>query len=662
MTRTAHAPPDPVRPARAARGGGRLPVVSAATGVLLQILWPLASGADRDRLTVAVVVLFAAAGVAGAAATGGTRRAVALLAVTAVPGFAAEVVGVNTGVPFGSYRYSAALGPQLLGVPLVVALAWTMLAWPSAAVARRLARGPVARVLLGAWAMTAGDLFLDPQMVAAGAWTWLPAGDAGAHLPGVPGVPLSNLAGWLLVSLVLSALVQLVAAPDALGRAVYVWFWLAWTLALAAFLHLPVAAAWGFAGMGSVGVPLLAREAARSHRWWPARERGYGMAMTRSAAARDGAAPRTSRARLTALPDGPPAPPADVAGHLARVEALLDDRLDELGRAWHGVVDAPGVPLGVDPPALLGELVRRGGKRTRPAMTYLGWVAAGGPRDGRGYPDVVRAAAALELLHAFALVHDDVMDESLLRRGRETLHRGAAGLHADTGALGDSARFGESVAVLTGDLAHAEADRLAAELPPALRDIWRGLVLELVAGQLCDLTGTATADRRLSFARGVVRQKTGNYTVARPLQLGAAAAGAGEATLAALAAYGRHAGEAFGLRDELLGVFGDPGVTGKPSDDDLRAGKPTVLLAVAAETVRGDAADALARVGTPGLGPADLGVLRRALVDQGVVARVEAMVDERVADAASALRTGAVAADGVAQLTRVLGDLARRGR
>ncbi|WP_460606171.1 carotenoid biosynthesis protein [Jatrophihabitans fulvus] len=214
----------------------------------------------RERLTVGVVVVFAAACLARVAATLGVRAAAVLLAVTAVPGFVSEVVGVNTGVPFGSYDYSHALGPQLFGVPLVIGLAWTMLAWPAAVVASRLVDGLGPRIVVGALATTAGDLFLDPQMVFAGAWTWHTA-DSGAfaYLPGVPDVPLTNLLGWVLVSLLLSALVQTVLrpGPDAFGLAVYVWFWSAWTLALAVFLPLRAAAAWGFVGMGAFALPAL---------------------------------------------------------------------------------------------------------------------------------------------------------------------------------------------------------------------------------------------------------------------------------------------------------------------------------------------------------------------------------------------------------------------
>jgi putative membrane protein len=176
-----------VRPARLRS----LPAWLAGATVALQIAYPLVHGTVRDRLTVAIVVVLATACVAHAAASRGSTVAVAVFALTAGPGFAAEVLGVHTGVPFGSYSYGTTLGPRLVGVPVVIGLAWTMLAWPAAIAARRLVAGFAARVLVGGWALASADLFLDPQMVAAGQWTWH---DRSPHLPGVAAVPLSNYA------------------------------------------------------------------------------------------------------------------------------------------------------------------------------------------------------------------------------------------------------------------------------------------------------------------------------------------------------------------------------------------------------------------------------------------------------------------------------------
>lgn len=201
-------------------------------------------GSVRDRLTVIVVVLFAATSVSHAWITRGGRVAVIVLLVTSVPGFAVELLGVHTGYPFGHYGYAGTLGLRLWGVPLVIALAWTMFAWPAALVARRLVRSFTARVVVGAWALASWDLFLDPQMVSAGHWHWrYPS----PHLLGVSGVPLTDYAGWLLVSALISLVLQAVLHPrggadDRWMYGLYLWTWVSSVLALAVFLDLGAAA------------------------------------------------------------------------------------------------------------------------------------------------------------------------------------------------------------------------------------------------------------------------------------------------------------------------------------------------------------------------------------------------------------------------------------
>ena len=243
------------RPARV-----RVGTVPAVYGVavLAQIAYPLTSGGARDTLTVAIVLVVAGAALLHAYLSRGALALAVLSAVTVVGGFAVEVVGVHTGVPFGRYEYGDTLGAKLLGVPLVIAFAWPMLAWPAAVAARRLCRTFPVRVVVGAWALAAWDVFLDPQMVAAGHWTWA---DPTPHLPGVSNVPLSDFGGWLLVSLAISYALQsvLLRLPDADDRwplAFYVWTWASSVLALAAFLALPAAALWGGLAMGVVAVPL----------------------------------------------------------------------------------------------------------------------------------------------------------------------------------------------------------------------------------------------------------------------------------------------------------------------------------------------------------------------------------------------------------------------
>ena len=236
-----------------------MPAVLAGAVVLAQIAYPLTpEGTARDRLTVATVVLFAAASVLHAATTRGLRAAAALVAVAGGGGLLAEAVGVATGIPFGRYTYSGTLGPAVLGVPVLIPLAWVMMAWPAYLVAIRLARRPLVRVAVAAAALASWDLFLDPQMVDAGHWRW---SDPSPALPGVPTVPLTNYAGWALVALVLMTLLHRAVRTgpstlDTVPYALYLWTYASSVLALPAFFGLPAAALWGGLGMGAVAVPL----------------------------------------------------------------------------------------------------------------------------------------------------------------------------------------------------------------------------------------------------------------------------------------------------------------------------------------------------------------------------------------------------------------------
>jgi uncharacterized membrane protein len=229
-----------------------------------QIAYPLVSGSDRARLVVVTVVLGYALSVGHARATRGWRAAAILVLVTTGGGLAVEALGVATGFPFGRYGYGGGLGPRLFGVPLVVALAWTWMAWPAFVAAATIVRPAVARVGVAALGLASWDLFLDPQMVRAGYWQWQRPGPA---LPGVAGVPLTNYLGWLAVALVLMALVltALLAAgtpmtpvgpADRPMLALYLWTYYSSVLAHLVFLHLPASAAWGALGMGFVAIPL----------------------------------------------------------------------------------------------------------------------------------------------------------------------------------------------------------------------------------------------------------------------------------------------------------------------------------------------------------------------------------------------------------------------
>lgn len=291
---------------------------------------------------------------------------------------------------------------------------------------------------------------------------------------------------------------------------------------------------------------------------------------------------------------------------------------------------------------LLLGLLETSGKRLRPRMAHWGWVAAGGLESGRGYDELVTVSAALELLHTFALVHDDVMDESLARRGRPSVHARAASDHESHGGHGASGRYGESIAILVGDLLHSEADLLVAGLPTALRTAWRVMTVELIAGQTRDIVGAANGRRELEHARQIARAKSGAYTVWRPLHLGAIAAGAREDTLAALYTFGHHVGEAFALRDDILGVLGDPGRTGKPVGDDIVAGKPTVLLALADKRFSPTWRLLLRHAGASGCTPDEAEAIAAELVASGVIAEVEDMISASVAAGERALADPAI--------------------
>lgn len=240
-------------------------------GLLAQICYPLTAGSARDLATVAVVLLLAACCVAHAYAVGGLRPAAALTLVTAGVGLLAEFVGTATGFPFGTYVYTAhgSLGPEAGTVPLVVGAAWIFGTYPAWYAARAVVgreRGALV-VPVAAWGLAAWDLYLDPQLVADGRWTWT---DPVPALPGVPQVPLSNYAGWLLVALVICGLLHLIdRAPDrphdglhpaaaALPLVLFCWTWLGSAVAHVVFLGLPASACYGLAGMGVLGVPLLA--------------------------------------------------------------------------------------------------------------------------------------------------------------------------------------------------------------------------------------------------------------------------------------------------------------------------------------------------------------------------------------------------------------------
>ncbi|WP_092531732.1 polyprenyl synthetase family protein [Amycolatopsis arida] len=337
---------------------------------------------------------------------------------------------------------------------------------------------------------------------------------------------------------------------------------------------------------------------------------------------------------------------ADLPAHVERVLAdFLRSAGDPIRR------QEPTFGPAVD---ALTDFVLGGGKRLRPTFAWWGWRGAGGDPTGGDAEGVLRVAASLELIQACALIHDDLMDSSDSRRGAPTVHVAFAKRHADRGLLGSAATFGLSAAVLIGDLALAWADDMyaGADLPAATlaaaRPAWQAMRTEVLAGQYLDVHTQATGDTSTTAALRIDRLKTAAYTVQRPLHLGAALAGADERLVGALLAFGGDVGVAFQLRDDLLGVFGDPSVTGKPAGDDLREGKRTLLVALGlrhAEERNRPREHAIisAAVGNGALTEADVDVVRQALVDVGAVAAVERRIEELTGSALGTLRGAGLA-------------------
>src|SRR5215467_14132037 len=346
------------------------------------------------------------------------------------------------------------------------------------------------------------------------------------------------------------------------------------------------------------------------------------------------------------------APGSTALGHVRdRVDRALQDFVGQ----QRGVLLAAGDDLRLGAESIAGLLA--GGKRLRPAFCYWGWRGAGGP----DCPQIINAAAALELLHAGALIHDDLMDASDTRRGQPSLHRQFEARHAARGWYGSAEAFGMGVAILLGDLLICWTDEMfhASGLPgDALRrgrPVLDRMRTEVFAGQFLDLLGQAAGEETVAGALRVVEFKTTKYTIERPLHLGAALAGAGidlarpgggphpggalagdggaaggdGSLAAAYTGYGLPLGIAFQLRDDILGVFGDPARTGKPAGDDIREGKRTYLVASAVDSAEPRMASELREaLGDPSLDDAAVARLREIITASGALKRTEARIDE----------------------------------
>ncbi len=328
-----------------------------------------------------------------------------------------------------------------------------------------------------------------------------------------------------------------------------------------------------------------------------------------------------------------PIPPAFKAGITQLLESFLARQHQKLA------------PLGPDLDPLIEAAHRavEGGKRLRPAFAYWGWRAAGGSTAKT--PSLLYAAAAIELMHASALTHDDVMDASATRRGNPSAHRAFASMRRDETGVEGAAEFGRSAAILLGDMLLVWSDELMRDSGFRPKAIGRGQVYfdrlrsEVVAGQYLDVL--AQTKRRTSGADAmrVLLYKSAKYTVERPLQLGAALGKASPQLLTALSSYGVPLGEAFQLRDDILGVFGDESITGKPSGDDIRSGKRTLLMARAFDKSNPGQRGVLdASLGNPLLDSGAIAAVQEILRDTGALAAVETVITELTSAALFSLR------------------------
>lgn len=340
-------------------------------------------------------------------------------------------------------------------------------------------------------------------------------------------------------------------------------------------------------------------------------------------------------------------------------------------------------PVVADAAEVLADFVLGGGKRIRPLFAHAGWhcaLTAAGTDAAIEQSDadlVVRVGAALELIQACALVHDDILDRSDTRRGKPTVHRRFEARHRAADWSGGAAHYGESTAILLGDLALAWADDLVhgyrptdparpdaafpgTPLPATATALWARMRTEVLAGQLLDITNEASGDETVDAANRVMEYKTAAYTVARPLEIGAALANSTPELATTLRRIGTSLGLAFQLRDDVLGAFGDPDQTGKPSGDDLVAGKRTVLVALALQSSDRSSADQLRSLLGRELSADELSTARTILVDSGALADVESQIDEHLRNALDEIAALPVAPEARADLTALAHRIAHR--
>ena len=358
----------------------------------------------------------------------------------------------------------------------------------------------------------------------------------------------------------------------------------------------------------------------------------------------------------------------------ARVEEFLDERTSILR----------SISPDLEPLDAFSKRFLSGGKRFRALFCYWGWEAVGGrgfdpfdSPDDRDRNPVLAAASALEIFHAAALVHDDIIDNSDTRRGAPSAHRLFDSLHAESGWAGDSADFGRAAAILLGDLLLGWSDELLDDGLDALvdrqaaraaRSEFVRMRTEVMAGQYLDVLEerawlTQPYAELRARAERVIVYKSAKYSVEAPLAIGGAIAGATSAQLAALRDFGLPLGIAYQLRDDLLGVYGDPEVTGKPSGDDLREGKRTMLIAIARERLAPGQRRLLDELlGDPDLGDDQVRMLQRTIGECGAVDEIERMIADNVSRATTVLADAPLSRDARAELGSLAQTVTRRSK
>ena len=341
----------------------------------------------------------------------------------------------------------------------------------------------------------------------------------------------------------------------------------------------------------------------------------------------------------------------DINGIRSEINQALTDFVTNQGKYLRTI----GPEL--DPVAVaLEKFLLEGGKRLRPLFAYVGLVGAGVLPT----KEFISAVASLELVHVCALIHDDVMDASDTRRGAPSIHKSFEKMHQDKKLVGSGSQFGIASAILIGDLALIWSAQMLHNSGISSQDLIRALPIydemrvELMAGQYLDVYEQSLGTQSIERSLKVARYKSGKYTIERPLHFGGALAGASSELMHAYSNYGLPLGEAFQLRDDLLGVFGDPSETGKPAGDDLREGKRTALLAIAQEKADTSQSVQLKKhIGDPNLTPSMISDLQQIITDTGATSHIEMMIEELTSTSLTALKHDGISPDGKQLLTEL---------